>query len=105
MDSLRKSSPQRILARVRSPAGVNLGPSTQEEIGLAVLADIVAHKNRLQEESSGGICDPAEAVDPVCGMTVAVMSTTLWAEVAGATHYFCGPACRESFKLQKQAIR
>lgn len=90
------------LARVVTPAGVDLGPCTQEEIGLAVLADIVAHKNRLLEESSGGICAPAEAVDPVCGMTVAVTATALSAELAGTTHYFCGPACRDSFMLKNR---
>ena len=90
------------LARVVTPAGVDLGPSTQEEIGLAVLADIVAHKNRLREESSGGICAPAEATDPVCGMTVAVTATALSAELAGTTHYFCGPGCRDSFMLKNR---
>jgi len=90
------------LARIVTPAGVDLGPCTQEEIGLAVLADIVAHKNRLQEESSGGICAPAEAVDPVCGMTVAVTATALSAELAGTTHYFCGPGCRDSFMLKNR---
>jgi len=90
------------LARVVTPAGVDLGPCTQEEIGLAVLADIVAHKNRLQEESSGGICAPAEAVDPVCGMTVAVTATALSAEHAGTTHYFCGPGCRDTFLLENR---
>ena len=60
----------------------------------------MAHKNRLQEESSGGICAPAEAVDPVCAMNVSVTATALSAEFAGTTHYFCGPGCRDSF-MQK----
>ena len=85
------------LARIVTPAGVDLGPCSQEEIGLAVLADMVAHKNLLQEETSGGICSPTEAVDPVCGMTVAVTATALSVELAGTTHYFCGPGCRDSF--------
>ena len=90
------------LARIVTPAGVDLGPCTQEEIGLAVLADIVAHKNRLQEESSGGICAPAEAVDPVCGMSVSVTATALSAELAGTTYYFCGPGCRDTFLLENR---
>jgi len=89
------------LARVVTPAGVDVGPCTQEEIGLAVLADIVAHKNRLREESLGGICAPAEAADPVCGMTVAVTTTALSAELAGTTYYFCGTGCRDAFVLSR----
>lgn len=88
------------LARVVTPAGVDLGPCTQEEIGLAVLADIVAHKNKLLEESSGGICAPAEAVDPVCGMTVSIASSVFSIDLRGTTYYFCGPTCRDSFELQ-----
>jgi xanthine dehydrogenase accessory factor len=88
------------LSRIVTPAGVDLGPCTQEEIGLAVLADLVAHKNLLQKESSGGICAPTEAVDPVCGMTVTITSTALSAEVAGTDYYFCGPGCRDSFTLK-----
>ncbi|CAN5646938.1 hypothetical protein BH20ACT21_BH20ACT21_03380 [soil metagenome] len=76
---------------------MDLGPCSQEEIGIAVLADLVAHKNRLRDESSGGICASAEAVDPVCGMSVSVTATAPSAELDGITHFFCGPGCRDSF--------
>ena len=33
------------LARVRSPAGLDLGPCTQEEIAVAVLAELVAWRH------------------------------------------------------------
>ena len=90
------------LARVHTPAGVDLGPSSQEEIGLAVLAAIVAHKNRLQEEPATTICPPAEAIDPVCGMSVPITETAVMAETSGATHYFCSPACRDAFLLRER---
>ena len=38
--------------------------------------------------------EPFEAVDPVCGMTVAVGSDTPTAEHEGATYFFCCPGCR-----------
>src|SRR5262249_2341733 len=38
-----------------------------------------------------------EAVDPVCGMAVAVAAGSLAAEHAGRTWYFCGPGCRQAF--------
>ncbi|HEX5495039.1 MAG TPA: XdhC family protein [Mycobacteriales bacterium] len=38
-----------------------------------------------------------EALDPVCGMTVAVSPASLRAEHDGRTWYFCGPGCRHAF--------
>ncbi len=81
------------LARVRSPAGLDLGPCTQEEIAVAVLAELVAwrHANAPATEA------PAEAVDPVCGMTVSVTEAAVTAEVDGVTYYFCCEHCRSTF--------
>ena len=81
------------LARVRSPAGLDLGPCTQEEIAVAVLAELVAwrHANAPAAEA------PAEAVDPVCGMTVSVTESAVSAEVDGVTYYFCCEHCRSTF--------
>ena len=58
------------LARVRSPAGLDLGPSTQAEIAVAVLAELVAWRHSRAVVPSV----PDVAVDPVCGMEVAVGS-------------------------------
>ena len=81
------------LARVRSPAGLDLGPLTQPEIAVAVLAELVAwHHDR------GPLGElPVEAVDPVCGMTVAVGADTPSAEHVGSTYWFCCPGCRGRF--------
>jgi xanthine dehydrogenase accessory factor len=81
------------LARVRSPAGLDLGPLTQQEIAVAVLAELVAWRH-----DRGPLGDlPVEAVDPVCGMTVAVSGDTPSAEHEGATYFFCCPGCRGRF--------
>ena len=37
------------------------------------------------------------ALDPVCGMTVAVAGARHLAEHLGRTWYFCNPRCRERF--------
>ena len=39
----------------------------------------------------------ATAIDPVCGMTVAVATARHTHEHAGVRHYFCSPRCRERF--------
>jgi xanthine dehydrogenase accessory factor len=82
------------LARVRSPAGLDLGPLSQSEIAVAVLAEIVAWRHG---RSSIAELELAEAVDPVCGMTVAVSADTPSAEHAGVTYRFCCPGCRGRF--------
>jgi xanthine dehydrogenase accessory factor len=81
------------LARVRSPAGLDLGPLTQPEIAVAVLAELVAWRHARDAPVSGVL----EAVDPVCGMTVAVGETTPTAEHGGTTYWFCCPGCRGRF--------
>jgi len=81
------------LARVRSPAGLDLGPLTQPEIAVAVLAELVAWRH-----DRGPLGElPMEAVDPVCGMTVAVGADTPSAEHEGSTYWFCCPGCRGRF--------
>ena len=89
------------LARVRSPAGRDLGPSTQEEIAVAILAELVDWRHGLAagsgRASSAEVPAPAEAVDPVCGMTVAVAGAPT-AVRDGVTWYFCSTGCRDQFE-------
>jgi xanthine dehydrogenase accessory factor len=92
------------LARVRSPAGRDLGPSTQEEIAVAILAELVDWRHGLAADPSGlapaassPAPAPAEAVDPVCGMTVAVAGAPT-AVRDGVTWYFCSVGCRDHFE-------
>ncbi len=43
----------------------------------------------------------ATAVDPVCGMTVAITPTTRKAELGGETFYFCAERCRARFLAER----
>jgi xanthine dehydrogenase accessory factor len=81
------------LAHVRSPAGLDLGPCSQQEIAVAVLAELVAWRHTRAPEAAL----PAEAVDPVCGMTVAVEGAAATAEHGGITYYFCSAHCQTGF--------
>jgi len=96
------------LARVASPAGLDLGPSTQEEIAVAVLADLIRERHRRavppaapegSGEPQGGapVGGVQTATDPVCGMAVAVAEASLTAEHAGRTFWFCSEHCRAAF--------
>jgi xanthine dehydrogenase accessory factor len=109
LDALRgRGVAEEDLARVRSPAGRDLGPSTQEEIAVAILAELVDWRHGLVPDQPGdhpgGPPDrpgdppgPAEAVDPVCGMTVAVAGAPT-AIRDGVTSYFCSIGCRDQFE-------
>jgi xanthine dehydrogenase accessory factor len=93
LDALRAGGvDEESLARVRSPAGLDLGPCTQEEIAVAVLAELVAWRHSRPLASA----PPFEGVDPVCGMTVAVEGA-ISAEHDGQTYVFCCEHCRLAF--------
>jgi len=94
LDALRgRGISEEELARVRSPAGLDLGPCTQEEIAVAVLAELVAWRH-ARTPAAGPV---AEAIDPVCGMTVSITGAAATAEIDGVTYYFCSQHCRHSF--------
>ncbi len=82
------------LARVRAPAGLDLGSATQEEIALAVLAEYAVWR---RHRSAPEKYELEEAVDPVCGMTVAIRAAPCSAQYGGTTYYFCHPGCKERF--------
>jgi xanthine dehydrogenase accessory factor len=83
------------LARIRSPAGLDLGPSSQEEIAVAILAELVAWRH-TSGVSPAEVVD--EAIDPICGMTVSTASARETVVRDGTTYYFCGPGCRRRFE-------
>jgi xanthine dehydrogenase accessory factor len=90
LETLRAEGvPEAALARVRTPAGVDIGARTHAEIALAILAELVkARRSRAVPPAV-----QREAVDPVCGMTVLVGPAT---PMAGDTA-FCGEGCRETW--------
>jgi xanthine dehydrogenase accessory factor len=81
------------LARVRSPAGLDLGPSTQEEIAVAILAELVAWRHTRRDTAA----PLGEAVDPVCGMTVSIAGAAATHVHEGVTYHFCCSGCRGRF--------
>jgi len=88
------------MRRIHTPAGLDLGAIEHREIGVAVLAELVAIK------ASGGIAGASRdraaaaetAIDPVCGMTVQVEGARFSSVVDGVDFYFCCPGCQASFE-------
>jgi xanthine dehydrogenase accessory factor len=90
------------LARVRVPAGLDLGSTTHREIAVAILAELV------QLRAAGALTTVAavprmESIDPVCGMTVTAGPEGLPFERDGTTYYFCCAACRQAFENEPAA--
>jgi xanthine dehydrogenase accessory factor len=87
--------------RVRAPAGLDLGPSTQDEIAVAILAELVAWRHTRP----GDLAVPTEAVDPVCGMTVSVEGAAERVEHEGSIVVFCSAHCRAQFEAEPERYR
>jgi xanthine dehydrogenase accessory factor len=117
LDSLDISCCQR--GRVHTPAGLDLGARTAPEIALSVFAQIIAERPRAAradatpadaggadaggadaggaDAGGAGTGSAGTAIDPVCGMTVAAVDSTLHVDMDGVRTWFCCPGCRDSF--------
>ena len=51
---------------------------------------------------AGQAQEPAEAIDPVCGMTVATAGAEFRSEYVGKNYYFCCGHCQHSFEKEPQ---
>jgi xanthine dehydrogenase accessory factor len=104
--------PKDQLDRVHAPAGLDLGKTTHEEMAVAILAELV------QLRASGALApvpaprrapraepEHAEAVDPVCGMTVTASASARPAEHEGVTYYFCCAGCHQKFSENPDAYK
>jgi xanthine dehydrogenase accessory factor len=126
---------QQELDRVKVPAGLDLGKTTHQEIAVAILAELVQLRasgavpgsgtGSRAGAGTGASAKPgprkaadqlAEAVDPVCGMTVATASSRsagggdsggrlpgLTLRHDGAEYYFCCAGCRQAFEQDPDA--
>ncbi|MDJ0349064.1 XdhC family protein [Cryobacterium sp. PH29-G1] len=104
LSSLDVSPEQR--ARVFSPAGLDLGARTPGEIAVSILAQLVRERaerasaldtGRHEASADAATIRPPAVTDPVCGMSVAGMPSSLHAEYNGQTVYFCSAGCRAAF--------
>lgn len=119
------------IARLSSPAGLDVGARTAPEIAVSVFAELLAvmsghhhhptpvpvavpedHRQPVEEALDEPPPDAASAripdtggvaADPVCGMSVATVPASLCAEHEGRTVWFCGPGCRQAFLEQPAA--
>lgn len=104
--------PEERLARIKYPAGLDLGAVTPEEIALSILAEIVQVRRREQDahaplplivEAAG--LEAEAALDPVCGMMVEVATARYITEYNGQKVYFCSAGCKRAFEKEPERYR
>lgn len=92
--------PKDRLDKIRVPAGLDLGRTTHEEIAVAILAELVQLRasGALPRQAAQAAKPAADAVDPVCGMTVTADASGRPLQHDGITYYFCSAGCRRAFE-------
>lgn len=101
--------PDELRDRLHVPAGLKIGAQAPAEIALAILAEIVSLRRSVEDAADGepdAAAAPAPtatevAVDPVCGMEVAVTEASIQLELDGERYYFCREDCRDAFVADK----
>jgi xanthine dehydrogenase accessory factor len=115
--------PREQLDLVKVPAGLDLGSTSHQEIAVAILAELVQARaagnlrgpapgstalGSTAGSTAGGparslVTAPAQATDPVCGMTVEAGPASYPLEHEGETYYFCAAGCRRRFQADPAA--
>jgi xanthine dehydrogenase accessory factor len=119
-----KGTPDEDIARVRCPAGLELGAESLPEIALSVMAEITWLRRTVPEQTlvseqtlepvnrSNGASHPViqktaesptdSSIDPVCRMTVATMNALYKTVFEEETVYFCSLRCKVAFERTPQ---
>jgi xanthine dehydrogenase accessory factor len=92
------------LDRLKSPAGLDIGAETQEEIALSIMTEIAMTRSAMTQSIEPATIEAAEtgvaleAIDPICNMTVTIAGARHTSEYGGKTWYFCCAGCKRQFE-------
>jgi xanthine dehydrogenase accessory factor len=105
LDELRADGVgEMLLERIDVPAGIAIGSHSAGEIALSILAKIVSVRRQAPAVPAADPAGapPAPATDPICGMAVAAVDSTISVERDGETVYFCSEGCRAEFLAREE---
>ena len=94
------------LQRFKSPAGLDIQARRGDEIALGIMAEIVQRRRNsaelawvsAPEAATQPEAAPTTALDPICGLSVAIAGAKHTYEYQGTTYYFCCPGCKTTFR-------
>nr|WP_244954071.1 XdhC family protein [Spelaeicoccus albus] len=92
-------------AAIHTPAGLWIGARTAPEIALSIMTEIVKAirlDGLVGAETAGAVRAPdvqvpADATDPVCGMSVTIRADTPHLTAGGTDYWFCSAGCRDTY--------
>jgi xanthine dehydrogenase accessory factor len=93
-------------SRIHSPAGLDIGAHTPDEIALSIMGEIVSLRPRPSGRSIAEAMSsspPEQAIDPVCGMSVLMVDDSLHLDLDDERFWFCGSGCLRAFGADPQA--
>jgi xanthine dehydrogenase accessory factor len=93
-------------ADLKRPQGLPGFVNKPEEIAFSVIAELIdARRKRvgLSDVLPPAQPERAEAIDPICGMTVDIATARFTSQRDGTTYYFCCPGCKKTFEKEVAA--
>jgi xanthine dehydrogenase accessory factor len=98
------------LVQLRAAGEIGGGPGETDVTGAGAGGATGAHAGHAERAAPGAgqraaaaPAAPAEAVDPVCGMTVVADDSSYPLVHDGVTYYFCRAGCRRAFEADPAA--